>query len=303
VAEAIGFPHYVLDYESRFKQSVMEEFADGYMRGETPIPCITCNQEVKFADLLKTAKDLGADALATGHYVQRRVGAGGRAELHQPADMDRDQSYFLFATTQEQIDYLRFPLGGMPKSDVRKLADEFGLTVATKPDSQDICFVPQGKYVDVVARLRPTAHTPGDIVHIDGTVLGQHTGIINYTIGQRRGLDVGGRMGTDSEPLYVVRLEPETHRVIVGPRSALARTSVFIRDVNWLDGPIDDTGRKVMVKLRSAAAPVPGTYIPHVGNRGEVKLDAPYEGVAPGQACVMYEGARVLGGGWIMGSV
>lgn len=307
VAEMIGFPHYVLDYESRFKNSVMDDFADSYLRGETPIPCVRCNQEVKFKDLLATARDLNADCLATGHYVQRKIGvdANGepRAELHQPHDLSRDQSYFLFGTTQEQLDFLRFPLGGMPKSETRKLAEAFGLVVADKPDSQDICFVPQGKYVDVVARLRPHALTPGDIVHMDGTVMGRHEGIINYTIGQRRGLDVGGQ----ADPLYVVHLDADNQRVIVGPRSALGRTSVFVREMNWLDTSVNDNGVQVMVKLRSAAAPVPATFIPHPEGRGEVRLDAPYEGVAPGQACVMYDPApgnssRVLGGGWIMGA-
>ena len=299
VAETIGFPHYVLDYESRFKQSVIDEFADSYLRGETPIPCVRCNQEVKFKDLLATARDLNADCLATGHYVQRIVDADGRAQLHQPHDMTRDQSYFLFGTTQEQLDFLRFPLGGMPKTDVRKLAEEFGLIVADKPDSQDICFVPQGKYVDVVTRLRPEAQTPGEIVHIDGTVLGTHNGIINYTVGQRRGLDVGGQ----NEPLYVVRLDAPASRVIVGPRSALGRSSVFVREINWLDTPVNDNaGLPVMVKLRSAAMPVAATYFPHPEGRGEVRLNEPYEGVAPGQACVMYDGPRVLGGGWIMGA-
>lgn len=299
VAEMIGFPHYVLDYESRFKNSVVDEFADSYLRGETPIPCVRCNQEVKFKDLLQTARDLNADCLATGHYVQRVLGADGRAQLHKPHDLTRDQSYFLFGTTQEQLDFLRFPLGGMPKSETRKLAEEFGLVVADKPDSQDICFVPQGKYVDVVTRLRPHAQTPGDIVHMDGTVMGRHNGIINYTIGQRRGLDVGGQ----EEPLYVVRLEADQQRVVVGPRSALGRSSVFVREINWLDNAVNDNGMPVMVKLRSAAEPVAATYYPHPEGRGEVRLNAPYEGVAPGQACVMYDGNRVLGGGWIMGAV
>lgn len=298
VAESIGFPHYVLDYESRFKASVMDDFADSYLRGETPIPCVRCNQEVKFKDLLATARDLNADCLATGHYVQRRVGADGRAELHQPHDLARDQSYFLFGTTQEQLDFLRFPLGGLPKSETRALAERYGLTVADKPDSQDICFVPQGKYVDVVARLRPHALTPGQIVHMNGSVLGQHDGIINYTVGQRRGLDVGGQ----EEPLYVIRLDAERQQVVVGPRSALGRTSVFVREMNWLDSPAPTNGRPVMVKLRSAAAPVPATYLPHPEGRAEVRLAEPYEGVAPGQACVMYEDSRVLGGGWIMGA-
>jgi tRNA-specific 2-thiouridylase len=307
VAERIGFPHYVLDYESRFQNSVVDDFADAYLRGETPIPCVRCNQDVKFKDLLATARDLGADALATGHYVQRKVGASGRAELHQPADLNRDQSYFLFGTTQEQLDFLRFPLGGLPKSETRALAAEFGLEVADKPDSQDICFVPQGKYVDVVARLRPHALDKGEIVHIDGRVLGTHDGIINYTIGQRRGLGIGGQTGDEHEPLYVVRLDAPARRVIVGPRSALERTSVFVKEMNWLgDTPANDSGQPVLVKLRSAAMPVPATYHPHPEGRGEVRLATPYEGIAPGQACVMYDpasgGNRMLGGGWIIGA-
>lgn len=301
VAEKLGIPHYVLDYESRFRDNVIDDFADSYLRGETPIPCVRCNQEVKFKDLLTTARELGADALATGHYVERRVNETGQAELHRPIDLARDQSYFLFGTTQEQLDFLRFPLAHMPKSEVRALAAELGLEIAAKPDSQDICFVPEGKYVDVVSRLRPHALDAGEIVHLDGRVLGKHKGIIHYTIGQRRGLNVGG----EADPLYVIRLEPETARVIVGPRSALARQSVFVREVNWLASAAvnDNGGIAVAVKLRSAADTVPATYFPHPDGRGEVRLMTPYEGVAPGQACVMYEGSRVLGGGWIMGAV
>ena len=322
-AAKLGIPHYVLDYESRFKESVIGEFADSYLRGETPIPCVRCNMDVKFADLLKTARDLNADCLATGHYVKRVATLDG-AQLHQPHDLSRDQSYFLFGTTQAQLDYLRFPLGELPKSRVRELANELGLAIATKPDSQDICFVPNGDYASIVKRLRPEAGTPGEIVSLDGTVLGKHDGVINYTVGQRRGLDIGGL----AEPLYVVRLEPVMGRVVVGPRAALARSEVYLKDVNWLDTneatptandnhatqsdgdleallPDDGQptgGRTVMVKLRSVGAPVAATYHALARGRGVVRLNAPYEGIAPGQACVMYEDGRVLGGGWIMGT-
>jgi tRNA-uridine 2-sulfurtransferase len=294
VAERLGVPHYVLDYESRFKASVMEDFADSYLRGETPIPCVSCNQTVKFRDLLATARDLGADCLATGHYVQRSMGAGG-AELHRAADPRRDQSYFLFATTRGQLDFLRFPLGGLQKDAVRREAERFGLTVADKPDSQDICFVPQGSYASVVEKLRPGAADPGEIVHLDGRVLGRHQGIIHYTIGQRRGIGVGG----EAEPLFVVRLEPQTRRVVVGPKAALARDRVVLRDLNWLAAePLDAAGRRVEVKLRSASEPAAATLYP-TASGAEVVLDAAQFGISPGQAAVCYEGSRVLGGGWI----
>ncbi|MGF1630028.1 MAG: tRNA 2-thiouridine(34) synthase MnmA [Kiloniellaceae bacterium] len=299
VAERLGIPHYVLDYESRFRDSVMEDFADSYLRGETPIPCVNCNQTVKFRDLLATARDLGADALATGHYVQRKLGPAG-AELHRAVDPRRDQSYFLFATTRDQLDFLRFPLGGLQKDAVRAEAERFGLVVADKPDSQDICFVPQGSYASVVEKLRPGAADPGEIVHLDGRVMGRHEGIIHYTIGQRRGLGVGG----ESEPLFVVRLEPATHRVIVGPKAALARDRVILRDLNWLPGEaLTVEGRRIEVKLRSASAPAAATLFPHAGagdGRGaEVVLDEAQFGISPGQAAVCYEGTRILGGGWI----
>jgi len=295
VAERLGVPHYVLDYESRFKQSVIDDFADSYLRGETPIPCVSCNQTVKFRDLLATARDLGADCLATGHYVQRKTGAGG-AELHRAVDPKRDQSYFLFATTQDQLDFLRFPLGGLEKHEVRREAERFGLAVADKPDSQDICFVPQGSYADVVQKLRPGAADPGDIVHVDGRVMGRHEGIIHYTIGQRRGLGVGG----EAEPLFVVRLEPEARRVIVGPKAALARDRVILRDLNWLEaGDIAPEGRRVEVKLRSASAPARATLYGRADGGAEVVLDEPQFGISPGQAAVCYDGSRVLGGGWI----
>jgi len=295
VAERLGIPHYVLDYESRFRDSVMEDFADSYLRGETPIPCVNCNQTVKFRDLLATARDLGADALATGHYIQRKMGPEG-AELHRAVDPRRDQSYFLFGTTREQLDFLRFPLGGMKKDAVRRAAERFGLEVADKPDSQDICFVPQGSYASVVEKLRPGAADPGEIVHLDGRVMGRHQGIIHYTIGQRRGLGLGG----ESDPLFVVRLEPETRRVIVGPRSALARDRVILRDLNWLAAePPGPEGRRIEVKLRSVSAPAAATLYAHAGG-GEVVLDEAQFGISPGQAAVCYEGDRVLGGGWIV---
>lgn len=295
VAERLGIPHYVLDYESRFRDAVMEDFADSYLRGETPIPCVSCNQTVKFRDLLATARDLGADALATGHYVQRKTGPAG-AELHRAVDPRRDQSYFLFATTRAQLDFLRFPLGGLQKDAVRREAERFGLVVADKPDSQDICFVPQGSYATVVQKLRPGAADPGEIVHLDGRVMGRHEGIIHYTIGQRRGLGVGG----ENEPLFVVRLEPEARRVIVGPKAALARDRVVLRDLNWLPGEaLTPSGRRVEVKLRSASAPAPATLRPVTGGGAEVVLDEAQFGISPGQAAVCYEGSRVLGGGWI----
>ncbi len=295
VAERLGFPHYVLDYESRFRQSVIDDFADSYLRGETPIPCVRCNQTVKFRDLLSTARDLGAEALATGHYVQRVAGAKG-PELHRAVDPTRDQSYFLFATTDEQLDFLRFPLGGMPKSETRALAEKMGLEVADKPDSQDICFVPNGSYANVVEKLRPGAIEPGDIVHVDGRVLGRHEGIIKYTIGQRRGIGVGGT----AEPLYVVRLEPEAHKVIVGPKEALARDIVRIGQVNWLgDLPLSEEGREVQVKLRSVSSAAPARVFAAADGGAEVLLSEPQFGISPGQAAVFYDGERVLGGGWI----
>ncbi len=299
VADRLDIPHYVLDYEDRFKASVMEDFAEAYLKGETPIPCVRCNQRVKFRDLLATAKDLGAEALATGHYVRRVAGRDG-PELHRAADAGRDQSYFLFATTAEQLEFLRFPLGGRPKTETRALARRLGLAVAAKPDSQDICFVPNGSYARVVEALRPGAAEPGEIVDSDGRVLGRHDGIINYTIGQRRGLRLGG----SPEPLYVVRLEPKAARVVVGPRAALARDTLRLTEVNWLaEAPPAPAGRRVEVKLRSTQAPAPGTVTATDTGAGaggaEVVLDQPQYGVAPGQAAVLYDGTRVLGGGWI----
>lgn len=299
VAEAMGFPHYVLDYESRFRESVIDDFADEYLAGATPIPCVRCNQTVKFRDLLQTARDLDADCLATGHYIQRKIGNDG-PELHRAADHNRDQSYFLFATTSEQLDFLRFPLGHLPsKDDTRALAARYGLSVADKPDSQDICFVPSGNYASVIEKLRPGAAEAGDIVHQDGRVLGRHKGVIHYTIGQRRGLGIGG-----GEPLYVIRLEADERKVIVGPRSALATRTVPVRDINWIGDTSFATppegGHEALVKVRSTRPPVPARVHP-TRHGADVELLTPEEGVAPGQACVFYapDGSRVLGGGWI----
>jgi tRNA-specific 2-thiouridylase len=298
VADRLGIPHYVLDYESRFRDAVIEDFADSYARGETPIPCVRCNQTVKFRDLLATARELGAAAMATGHYVRRAMGPEG-AELRRAADPAKDQSYFLFATTAEQLDFLRFPLGGLDKSETRALAERFGLAVADKPDSQDICFVPEGGYARIVEKLRPEAAEPGEIVDLEGQVMGRHEGIIGYTIGQRKGLGIGGRKDS-TDPLYVVRLEPATRRVVIGPRAALARGTVRLGELNWLGGDsIPSEGTAVQVKLRSTMAAVPATLYP-AASGAEAVLDDPAHGVSPGQACVIYDGERVLGGGWIL---
>ena len=301
-AEAIGMPHYVLDYESRFREAVMEDFADAYLRGETPIPCVRCNQTVKFRDLLDTARDLGAEAMATGHYVRRLVGANG-PELHRAVDPARDQSYFLFATSRDQLDFLRFPLGGLPKPVVRHVAAELGLAVAAKPDSQDICFVPEGRYTTVIDRLRPQAAAAGEIVHVDGRVLGRHEGVSRYTVGQRRGLNVAV-----GDPLFVVRLDPAARQVIVGPREALLTASLSLKEINWLgDEPTIEAaaGRAVLARVRSTRDPAPARL---AAADGEVRVvfAAPEEGVAPGQACVLYDAAapsRVLGGGFIAATV
>lgn len=286
VADRLGIMHYVFDHESRFRDSVIDHFADEYLRGRTPIPCVRCNMGVKFTDLFRLAKELGADCLATGHYVRRVERAAG-PELHRALDPARDQSYFLFATTNEQLDYLRFPLGGMPKSDVRAIAQELGLVVANKPDSQDICFVPEGDYASVVRKIRPEADNDGPILDMAGNELGRHRGLIHYTVGQRRGLEIGGL----AEPLYVVRLDPERQAVIVGPKRALAVSAARLVEPNWLG---DVQGRKLMAKVRSLAKPVPAMI------DGEwLRFDADEFGVAPGQAAVLYEGDRVLGGGWI----
>lgn len=293
VAESIGFPHYVLDYESIFKEEVIETFADSYMRGETPIPCVSCNQSVKFRDLFKVAKDLHADALATGHYVQRLEGQE-KAELHKAHDENKDQSYFLFATTQEQLNYLHFPLGGLTKEQTRDLAKQYGLTIADKPDSQDICFVPNGNYASIIEKIRPGALEPGEIIHIDGTVLGEHDGIINYTVGQRKGLKIAWH-----EPLYVTALHPEQKQVIVGPKEALERSVITLKDVNWLDNKHNNEIEAV-VKLRSAHNGTPATITLGDNNTATVTLHTPHQGVTPGQACVAYNNNRVLGGGWIV---
>jgi tRNA-specific 2-thiouridylase len=329
VADSMGFPHYVLDYESRFRHAVMEDFADTYLAGATPIPCVRCNQTVKFKDLKRVAEDLGADCLATGHYVQRLEGADG-AELHRAADASKDQTYFLFATTRDQLSFLRFPLGGLPKSETRALANDLGLRVAEKPDSQDICFVPNGKYQDIVQKLRPGAIEPGEIVHTDGRVMGQHNGVINFTVGQRRGLGIA-----TGEPLFVVKLDAPNKRVIVGPREELGVTRIALKEVNWIgDGDAPRDGQDILVRVRSTRPPVaaklflgpPASSPATIANnesqtrkttlisnkpagetpavQAHVLLDAPEEGVAPGQAAVFYDphSTRVLGGGWIMGT-
>nr|CAX83819.1 tRNA-specific 2-thiouridylase MnmA [uncultured bacterium] len=290
VSEKIGFHHYVLDYESIFKEEVIDDFADSYLRGETPIPCVQCNQKIKFRDLLRTARDLDCAALVTGHYVQNING-----ELHQAHDPSRDQSYFLFSTKQQDLNYLRFPLGGIPKSQTRILAEEFGLEIANKPDSQDICFVPNGNYAQTVAKLRPEALIAGDIVNLDGKILGQHQGIIHYTIGQRRGLGIAS-----VDPLYVVALDPIHNQVIVGPRSALAVTHIPVQDVNWfVDLSKYPCGFYCTVKVRSTGAALSAKVQMIDESHALVTLDQPEYGVSSGQACVFYDGTRVIGGGWI----
>jgi tRNA-uridine 2-sulfurtransferase len=296
VAERLQIAHYVLDYETRFRAAVIEDFADSYRRGETPIPCIRCNERIKFRDLLATAKDLGADALATGHYARRIAGPDG-PELHRARDPARDQSYFLSRTTREELDSLRFPLGALAKDETRALARELDLPVADKPDSQDICFVPHGSYAEIVTRLRPEAGEPGEIIDASGRVLGRHDGIAHFTIGQRKGLGIAAR-----EPVYVLRIEAETRRVVVGPKSALAQMWVPIGELNWLGPPLvaGREGLPVMAKLRSAQAPVAATlHAEPADGEAELVLDEPAGAVAPGQAAVLYDGQRVLGGGWI----
>jgi tRNA-specific 2-thiouridylase len=301
VAERLGIPHYVLDYEDRFRDAVIDRFAESYLAGETPIPCVECNRAIKFRDLLNQARDLNADALATGHYVASRRMADGSRGLFRALDPARDQSYFLYATTSAQLDFLRFPLGELPKDETRRLARDLGLSVAEKADSQDICFVPQGRYADVIARLRPDAARPGEIVDLGGRVLGRHEGILHYTVGQRRGLRL-----SVGEPLYVIRLEPESARVVVGPRSALATSRIRLSDVNWLGatplaGLVDEP---VAVRVRSTREPRPAHLSWDAGSGcAEIVLATPEDGVSPGQACVVYadEGSRsrVLGGGTI----
>ena len=301
VAEAIGIPHYVLDYERRFAETVIESFADSYVSGETPIPCVTCNSDIKFGDLLATAQELGADVLATGHYIRRVDGPNG-PELRRAVDAARDQSYFLFSTTREQLAHLWFPLGDMPKAAVRELATSLGLPVAAKPDSQDICFVPTGRYTDIIEKLRPDALQAGDIVHVDGRRLGRHTGIINYTIGQRRGLGIPA-----PEPFYVIRLDADRHEVVVGPRDCLKTASLLLRNVNWLgDGTLAEAlrdGLDIYARVRSTQPPAPATLTMDASGAVCVLLGDGIEGVATGQACVFYsdgsEAARILGGGVI----
>ncbi|NWG91047.1 MAG: tRNA 2-thiouridine(34) synthase MnmA [Parvularculaceae bacterium] len=299
VAARLGIPHYVLDYEDRFSQSVMEDFADTYLAGATPVPCIRCNERVKFRDLMDVARDLGGAAMATGHYIRRVRGPNG-AELRRAKDAGRDQSYFLFSTTRQQLEFLRFPLGDLPKDEVRRIAGQFGLVVADKPDSQDICFVPEGKYASVVERLRPGSAEPGEIVHVDGTIVVTHPGVIHYTVGQRRGLGVA-----TGEPLFVVRLDPDRRRVVVGPRDALFVRRIRLKDLSWLgDGGLDEAacaGTPIAVRVRSTRPPKAARFAFDAGP--VVDLAAPEEGVAPGQACVFYSPEpghdRVLGGGWI----
>ncbi len=298
VAAQLGIPHYVLDYEQRFRSAVIDAFAESYVAGETPVPCISCNQRIKFADLLETARDLGAAALATGHYVQSRRGAGG-FDLYAARDQSRDQSWFLFATTRAQLDVLRFPLGGMRKDEVRAHAHRFGLNIADKPDSQDICFVPSGRYAGIIERLRPEASAPGDIVHVDGRKLGRHDGVARYTIGQRRGLRIAS-----AEPLYVVRIDAKRREVVVGPRAALATSRLSLRDVNWIgDGPIETKdGLEILVRIRSNQPPRAAILEAAAGEVGVTLMDDEF-GVSPGQACVFYTPddtqLRVLGGGFI----
>lgn len=296
IAEAKGFPHYVLNYENKFKDSVIEEFADSYLRGETPVPCIQCNQSVKFRDLLTVAKDLGADCMATGHYIQR-VMNGDRAEMLRAVDPTKDQSYFLFATTQEQLDFLRFPLGGWTKDVTRAHAQRLGLITADKPDSQDICFVPGGDYTKVVKSLRPEAATPGEIVHLDGRILGNHEGVIGYTIGQRKGLGIGGGHSDENSPLYVVKLDPANARVIVGPKEALACDTLHLKDCNWMENA--DT---VLLKFRSMMQPIAARVARNNDGTATLFLEAPQYGIAPGQAAACYNGERMIGGGWIVSS-
>jgi len=286
VCDKLGIAHYVFDHESAFRSAVIDDFADEYLAGRTPIPCIKCNMGPKFTDLLSLARELGGDCLATGHYVRRVMGPDG-AELHRALDPARDQSYFLFATTRAQLDYLRFPLGGLPKPRVREIAAELGLGVAAKPDSQDICFVPDGDYASLVKKLRPEASDGGEIVDQAGRVLGRHKGLIHYTVGQRRGLEIGGT----PEPLYVLRLEAATQRVVVGPRAALGVRAARLTGMNWLGG---DFAAPLTAKVRSLAKPVPARL-----EGARLVFEAPEYGVAPGQAAVLYAGDRVLGGGWI----
>lgn len=296
VADSLGFPHYVLNYEDNFKEAVIEDFVETYLEGATPIPCVRCNQTVKFKDLLKVAKDLNADCMATGHYIQRVVNEEGKAELRRAVDVTKDQSYFLFATTQDQLDFLRFPLGGWTKDITRAHADRLGLTNAAKPDSQDICFVPNGDYASVVKKIRPDAAKAGNIVHMDGRVVGRHDGVIHYTVGQRKGLGIGGGVTKYNDPLYVIGINAEKADVIVGPKEALARDVIKIRQCNWLDGKQE---LEVTVKLRSMTRAAPARLVKAADGSAELYLEAAQFGISPGQAAVCYDGERVIGGGWI----
>lgn len=306
VAEEKGFPHYVLNYEDNFRESVVDGFVESYMNGQTPIPCVRCNQTVKFRDLLAVAHDLNADCMATGHYIQRVDNPKtGRSELHKAIDETKDQSYFLFATTQEQLDFLRFPLGGWTKDITRYHAERLGLLICDKPDSQDICFVPNGDYASVVKKIRPDAEKSGDILHLDGRIMGQHDGVIHYTIGQRRGLGIGGGNNDDNSPFYVVKVDPKANQVVVGPKEALARDTIKITDCNWL-ADIPENGMNIEVKLRSVSKTAPAKLFITGDNGAEIHLAAPQYGIAPGQATVCYDAGenngRVLGGGWIVSS-
>jgi len=300
VASNLGIPHYVLDYETKFKEQVIDEFADEYLAGRTPIPCVRCNQTVKFTDLFNMAKDLKADALATGHYVQRVMGEN-EVELHRGVDFEKDQSYFLFATTKEQLEFLRFPLGGMKKNETRKIAKKLNLKVKDKPDSQDICFVPNGKYSEIVRRLRPGSIEPGNIVHLDGSLVGKHNGIIDYTIGQRRGLGIGGRAGSEEERLYVININVLNNEVIVGPKEALKVDEIFLNDLNWISKD-EPSNHSVLVRLRNTGDMIPAKI--SISKDGlSISPDEPVEGVSPGQAAVIYDKnkpSKVLGGGWIV---
>ena len=301
VAEEKGFPHYVLNYEDNFKQSVMDDFVESYMKGETPIPCVRCNQTVKFRDLFKVAQDLGADCMATGHYIKRTANEKtGQVELHRAHDHGKDQSYFLFATTQEQLDFLRFPLGAWSKDKTREHAERLGLLVCNKPDSQDICFVPNGDYASIVKKIKPEAERTGNIVDMNGKIMGKHHGIVHYTIGQRKGLGIGGGMNEDNSPFYVVRVDADKNEVVVGPKEALARDIIYIEDCNWLIN-IPADGLDIGIKLRSVSQPSSAKLYPSQ-NGAEIHLETPQYGIASGQAAVCYDGSRVLGGGWIKSS-
>ena len=293
VSEQLDIEHHVFNYESLFKEEVIEKFADSYLKGETPIPCVSCNQTVKFRDLFKSAKELGADALVTGHYVKRSEELSN-AKMYQPVDINRDQSYFLFSTTQEQLDYLRFPLADLPKQETREIAKKMNLAVADKPDSQDICFVPNGNYRDVINKVRPNASTPGRFIHIDGFDLGEHKGIVNYTVGQRKGLGIAF-----GEPIYVIRIDPETNTVYVGPESELVKTQFLLKDINWLAADINPNNLEVSVKIRSTTPGVRAVIDLMSNNQIKVTLLEQEKAITPGQACVFYDKSRVLGGGWI----